>query len=81
MGNCSLPHILGLKNWFDRTFGDCCDWHDERYVLRDCYKIQADYGVCVRIALKGMRYFPIAFVGFFILTIHPLGYKMWYTDE
>ena len=81
MGNCSIPHIFGLKKWFDKNFGDCCDWHDERYVLRDCWKVKADYGVSVRIATKKVYYLPLGVVSFVILTVHPLAYIMWYTNE
>ena len=79
MGACSIPKLFGLKCWFEDRFNDCCVWHDERYVARDCLKIQADYGVSIRIAAKGMRYFPLGVLAFIILTINPVAYRMWVT--
>ncbi len=79
MGNCSVPNIFGLKKWFDENFGDCCDWHDERYIARDCWKIQADYGVSVRIAKKSPHYIPLGAIAFVILQINPVAYRMWLT--
>jgi hypothetical protein len=80
MGDCSLPRLFGIKQWFDDRFQDCCAWHDERYVARDCWKIHADYGVSIRIAMKGMRYFPLGVASFVMLTINPIAYRMWLTD-
>lgn len=80
MGSCSLPELLGVKKWFDDNFGDCCDWHDERYVARDCWKIQADYGVSVRIATKGIRFFPLGVIVFVVLAVHPTAYFYWFTE-
>lgn len=79
MGSCTLPEIFGLKKWFDDKFGDCCDWHDERYLKRDCWKIQADYMLSAMIAMKGPRYFILGILAFVVLTISPLSYKMWLT--
>lgn len=78
MGNCTVPKLI--KPWFDAKFGDCCDWHDERYVARDCYKVQADFGVSVRIAKKNVKYIPVGVIVFVALSIHPLAYYMWWTD-
>jgi hypothetical protein len=77
MGACSLPKVFGLKDWFDSRFNDCCEWHDERYVKRDCWKIQADYGVSLRIAKKGYR--VVGVLSFIALTTNPVAYRMWLT--
>jgi hypothetical protein len=80
MGACSIPELLGLKAWFDSRFNDCCEWHDERYVARDCYKMWADWGVSVRIAKKHPKYIVVGALSFVALTINPVAYRMWYTE-
>ena len=79
MGACSLPRLFGLKEWFDNRFGDLCDWHDERYVKRDCWKIQADLAVSVMIAKRRPHYIPLGVGAFIMLTINPVAYRMWLT--
>ena len=28
---CTIPEILGIRNWFEKNFGPCCENHDKRY--------------------------------------------------
>lgn len=44
MGKCTVPKLLGFKRWFDKHFGDYCEWHDLRYkaTLNPFKKLWAD---------------------------------------
>ena len=78
MTACTVPGFL--REWFSARFEDACSWHDDRYVLRDCLKVEADYGVAVRIALRGIVYFPLGICTFIFLTINPIAYWLWFTE-
>lgn len=80
MSACTIPNLFGFKKWFSARFESACEWHDARYVARDCWKIQADYGVSVMIAKRAWYYFPLAVMVFLFLTVAPVSYFMWYTE-
>lgn len=29
--HCTMPRILGLREWYERRFGDLCERHDRDY--------------------------------------------------
>lgn len=77
-GACSLPYVLGLKQWFDTRFGDLCDEHDARYVARDISKWRADWRLVSGIYQRSPIYLPVA-VLVFLFCWSAVGLWYWYT--
>ncbi len=33
---CTVPSILGFREWFEKQYGDLCEVHDREYVDKGC---------------------------------------------
>jgi hypothetical protein len=72
--SCTVPAILGLREWFESRFGDMCRVHDYAYVRR-LGKWKADMAFLKRMQERGYWWLvPPTF--FFFMTI---GFWYYYT--
>lgn len=90
--NCSIPDILGFRNWFVNQFDDICAEHDARYVERrykdspvlDALdKIGVDLIAIAKICRRnpvGGTASMILIVGLFLPITLLVSIWYWYTD-
>lgn len=60
MGSCSVPRLLGFKNWFDERFGDLCENHDSLYTSKSAVsRYDADCKLAGSMFFRGYPFFAI----------------------
>lgn len=47
---CTIPDILGLREWFEGKYGQCCKVHDKDYAEKNFTRAAADkrFYMCMR---------------------------------
>lgn len=54
---CTIPEIFGLREWYEKRFGDLCKAHDESYVIRHISRWQADWELFMGMVDRGYPVF------------------------
>jgi hypothetical protein len=71
---CTVPNILGLRQWFEERFGDLCYQHDSDYLTQTGTRKEADRKMYEGMKAKGYPVLgAITYYGF----LRPLGWLYW----
>jgi len=70
----TVPSLFGLRDWFERKFGDLCSVHDHAYIYREETQHQADCDLAAGIMGRGYPWLGVATYIFCRL----FGWLYWY---
>ena len=55
--HCTIPAVLGLREWFEGKFGDLCEVHDYQYYTKTVSRKEADDDLRDGIISRGYYFF------------------------
>lgn len=71
---CTIPSLLGFREWFEARFIDACETHDNDYMVQAITRKQADCKMAASVIGKG--YFWLGLVTYIYCRL--LGWFFWY---
>lgn len=75
--SCTVPKLFGMKDWFEKRFGDLCEAHDYWYVHRTMSKWEADKRLARGMWKRGYKTLSVIT---FIACQTPYAFWLWYRD-
>ena len=71
---CTLPSLLGFRDWFEARFIDACETHDADYVAQAISRKQADCKMAGTVINRGYFWLGVAAYAY----CRMLGWFFWY---
>jgi len=71
---CTVPSLLGFRDWFEARFAEGCETHDDDYVAQAIDRKRADCKMAAYVISKG--YFWFGLVTYIYCRI--FGWFFWY---
>jgi len=75
---CTMPKIPFLRPWFERKFGDLCEWHDNQYDIIRCEddRLLVDFEFAYQVSRRGSYWLAVFALIFFRLPwVKPEGLR------
>lgn len=78
--HCTVPKILGFRDWFEERFGELCKQHDETYIAQqggEVARLMADLRLTSGMWSRGYWWFAIPTQAF----LTGLGWYWWWFKD